>query len=143
MWDGTIPALANQHTGMRPYQFTPGDEAALRALPELRAVTGFLQRNDLYEVSAYANSRVRWWAWSPITRRSDLFRWRRAGLWTRPTWRSGGGWWCLVEGATLLFPAVRCWRIDHDQRYALTVIGRVATISRGNNDFDNQKVTSR
>src|SRR5271165_2315375 len=32
MWNGTIPALANQHTGMRPYQFTPGDEAALRAL---------------------------------------------------------------------------------------------------------------
>ena len=56
MWNGTIPALANQHTGMRPYQFTPGDEAALRALPELRSVTGFLSRNDLYEVSAYANS---------------------------------------------------------------------------------------
>jgi putative ABC transport system permease protein len=56
MWNGTIPALANQHTGMRPYQFTPGDEAALRTLPQLRAVTGFLQRSDLYEVSAYANS---------------------------------------------------------------------------------------
>ncbi len=22
MWNGTIPALANQHTGMRPYQLT-------------------------------------------------------------------------------------------------------------------------
>ena len=56
MWNATIPALANQHTGMRPYEFTPGDEAALRTLPELRSVTGFLNRNDLYEVSAYANS---------------------------------------------------------------------------------------
>jgi putative ABC transport system permease protein len=28
MWNGTIPALANQHTGMRPYQLTLGDEAA-------------------------------------------------------------------------------------------------------------------
>src|SRR5580658_10520149 len=56
MWDGTIPAIANQHTGMRPYQFTPADEAALRALPQLRSVTAFLQRNDLYEVSAYANT---------------------------------------------------------------------------------------
>ena len=42
MWNGTIPALANQHTGMRPYQLTLGDEAAMRALPEIRAVTGYL-----------------------------------------------------------------------------------------------------
>jgi len=34
MWNGTIPALANQHTGMRPYQLTPGDEDAMRALME-------------------------------------------------------------------------------------------------------------
>jgi putative ABC transport system permease protein len=56
MWNGTIPALANQHTGLRPYQLTPGDEAALRALPQLRAVTAYLSRKDLYEVSAWANS---------------------------------------------------------------------------------------
>jgi putative ABC transport system permease protein len=56
LWDGTIPALANQHTGMRPYQLTPGDEEAIRSLPQVRAVTAFLSRNDLYEVSAYANS---------------------------------------------------------------------------------------
>src|ERR1700694_1944273 len=42
MWNGTIPAVANQHTGMRPYQLTLGDEAALRELPQLRAVTAFL-----------------------------------------------------------------------------------------------------
>src|SRR5260370_41532108 len=36
MWNGTIPAVANQHTGMRPYQFTPRDVAALRKLPEAR-----------------------------------------------------------------------------------------------------------
>jgi len=34
MWDGTIPALPNQHTGMRPYQLTVGDEAAMRQLTE-------------------------------------------------------------------------------------------------------------
>src|ERR1700690_450308 len=56
MWNGTIPALANQHTGMRPYQLTLGDEAAMRILPELRAVTAFLARSDLYEVSAYSNT---------------------------------------------------------------------------------------
>jgi putative ABC transport system permease protein len=55
MFNGTIPALANQHTGMRPYQLTNGDEEALRKLPELRAVTVELQRGDLYQVSAYNN----------------------------------------------------------------------------------------
>ena len=48
MFNGTIPALANQHTGMRPYQLTLGDEDALRRLPELRAVTDELARSGLY-----------------------------------------------------------------------------------------------
>jgi len=56
MNNGTIPALANQHTGMRPYQFTLGDEAALRTLPQLRNVTATLNRTDLYEVSAWSNA---------------------------------------------------------------------------------------
>ena len=43
MQDGTIPALANQHTGMRPYQFTLGDEDAVRALPQVRQVTATLK----------------------------------------------------------------------------------------------------
>ena len=56
MWDSTIPAVANQHTGMRPYQFTLGDEDAIRALPQIKDVTGFLSRGDMYEVSAYSNT---------------------------------------------------------------------------------------
>ena len=28
MWNGTIPAVANQHTGMRPYELTMGDAVA-------------------------------------------------------------------------------------------------------------------
>jgi putative ABC transport system permease protein len=59
MFDGTIPALANQHTGMRPYKLTNGDEAALRRLPELRAVTAEMARSDLYEVSQYSNTSSR------------------------------------------------------------------------------------
>ena len=47
MWNGTIPALANQHTGMRPYQLTLRDEAAMRRLPELRAVTAVLSRGRI------------------------------------------------------------------------------------------------
>ena len=47
MFNGTIPAVANQHTGMRPYQLTLRDEADLRSLPQFRAVTAMLNRGDL------------------------------------------------------------------------------------------------
>ena len=56
MFNGTIPAVANQHTGMRPYQLTLGDAEELRRLPELRGLTVELTRNDLYEVSPYSNT---------------------------------------------------------------------------------------
>jgi putative ABC transport system permease protein len=59
MFNGTIPAVANQHTGMRPYELTLGDEAALRRLPQLRAVTIELARSDLYEVSEWNNTSSR------------------------------------------------------------------------------------
>ena len=55
MFNGTIPAMANQHTGMRPYQLTNGDEEALSKVPELRAITVELGRGDLYQVSPYNN----------------------------------------------------------------------------------------
>jgi len=142
MWNGTIPALANQHTGMRPYQFTPGDEAALRALPQLRSVTGFLNRNDLYEVSAYANSsgqvvgvepnyaEVRF---VPIAEgrfidASDLADRRRVVV-------------LGSKSATLLFPGhPMLGETININNVSFTVVGRVSTISRGNNDGDNQKV---
>ncbi len=56
VFNGTIPALANQHTGMRPYELTLGDEAAIRRLAEVRAVTGELAASDLYEVSQWSNT---------------------------------------------------------------------------------------
>ena len=56
MWNGTIPAVANQHTGMRPYQLTLGDAEAIRQLPEVRGLTVELPRSDLYEVSQWSNT---------------------------------------------------------------------------------------
>src|ERR1700686_3610797 len=49
MWNGTIPAVANQHSGMRPYQLTLSDAEALKQLPHRRGVTGALSRSALYE----------------------------------------------------------------------------------------------
>ena len=56
MWSATIPALPNQHTAMRPYKLNLQDEADLRKLSELRSVTALLNRQDLYEVSAWSNT---------------------------------------------------------------------------------------
>ena len=142
MWNGTIPALANQHTGMRPYQLTVGDEAALRALPQLRAVTGFLNRNDLYEVSAYSNSSGQVLGVEPnyaavrfmplaegrFIDAADMAERRRVVV-------------LGFKSATLLFPGrpmIGETITINDARF--TVIGRVQSISRGNNDGDNQKV---
>jgi putative ABC transport system permease protein len=56
VFNSTIPALANQHTGMRPYELTLRDEADIRRLPEVRGVTGELARSDPYEVSQWSNT---------------------------------------------------------------------------------------
>src|SRR3954463_4619614 len=56
MFNGTIPAIANQHTGMRPYQLTMRDLADIRKLTDVRAATPELNRSDLYEVSQWTNT---------------------------------------------------------------------------------------
>jgi putative ABC transport system permease protein len=142
MNDGTIPAMANQHTDMRPYQFTLGDEAAVRALPEVRDVTATLNRTDLYEVSQYANasglvfgvepnfSVVRF---VPIAEgrfidAQDMAERRRVAV---LGYKSG---LLLFPGRPMLGETITINDIS------FTVVGRVETINRGNNDFDNQKV---
>ena len=142
MWNGTIPALANQHTGMRPYQLTLGDEAAMRALPELRAVTGFLNRNDLYQVSAYSNTsgevmgvepnyaEVRF---LPIAEgrfidAGDLAQRRRVVV-------------LGSKNASLLFPGrPLLGETITINDIAFTVVGRAQPVSHGNNDSENQKI---
>jgi putative ABC transport system permease protein len=142
MWDGTIPAVANQHTGMRPYQFTPGDEAAVRALPEVRAVTGILNRNDLYEVSAYASTSGQVMGVEPnfaairfvpiaegrFIDANDLSQRRRVVVLGSKSAQ------LLSLGHPMIGQAVTI----NDTEF--TVVGRVDSISRGNNDGDNQKV---
>ena len=142
MWNGTIPALANQHTGMRPYQLTLGDEAAMRALPELRAATGYLNRNDLYQVSAYSDTSGQVFGVEPnysqvrfvpvaegrFISDDDLAQRHRVVV-------------LGSKSATLLFPGrPMLGETITINGVAFTVVGRVASISRGNNDSDNQKL---
>ncbi len=142
MWNGTIPALANQHTGLRPYQLTIGDEAAMRRLTELRAVTGYLNRNDLYQVSPYSNTsgqvlgvepnyaEVRF---LPIAEgrfldAGDLAERRRVAV-------------LGSKSASLLFPGrPMLGETITVNDVAFTVIGRAAAVNHGNNESENQKI---
>ena len=142
MWDGTIPAVANQHTGMRPYQLTPGDEDAIRALPEIHAVTGFLSRGDLYQVSAWSNtsgqvlgvepnySQVRFLPLAEgrfISEDDIAQRQRVVVLGSKSAMLLFSGRMMLGETITI-------------NDIAFTVVGRLDSISHGNNDSDNQKL---
>jgi putative ABC transport system permease protein len=142
MWGGTIPALANQHTGMRPYQLTLGDAAAIRALPQVRAATAILSRGDLYEVSQYANasgavtgvepnySAVRFMplADGRFISDQDLAERRRVVVLGSKSVQ------LLFPGRPMLGETITINDV------AFTVVGRVQPISRGNNDYDNQRL---
>ncbi len=142
MWNGTIPAVANQHTGMRPYQLTLADAEALKQLPELRAVTVELSRSDLYEVSQFSNTsshvigtwpnytQVRFipMAQGRFLDDADVSNSRRVAV-------------LGAKAALLLFPgrplAGETITINGTE---FKVVGSVEKISRGNNDYDDQKV---
>ncbi len=141
MWNGTIPAVANQHTGMRPYQLTLRDEADLRTLPQLRAVTAMLNRSDLYAVSAFSNTSGQVMGVEPnfsavrfvpmdegrFIDANDLLEHRRVVV-------------LGLKSAQLLFPGrpILGETITIND-ISFRVIGKVGSISRGNNDSDNQK----
>ncbi len=143
MWNGTIPAVANQHTGMRPYQLTIGDAEAIRRLPEVRGLTVELSRSDLYEVSQWSNTSSHVMGVDPFYTRvrfipiaqgrfitdADLAERRRVAV-------------LGSKAALLLFkghPTVGETMTINGTEFA--VIGTVEKISRGgNNDYDDQKV---
>jgi putative ABC transport system permease protein len=56
MWGGTVPAVPGQHTGMRPYYLTVGDEAAMRASGNFRGVVAIIRRNDIKQQSQYQSA---------------------------------------------------------------------------------------
>ena len=142
MWNGTIPAVANQHTGMRPYELTMGDAEALRHLPELRAVTVELSRSDLYEVSQWSNTSSHVMGVTPnypavrfiplATGRfiddADVAQKRRVVVLGAKAAN------LLFNGRPMLGESITI------NGTGFAVVGSVEKISRGNNDFDDQKV---
>jgi putative ABC transport system permease protein len=142
MWNGTIPAVPNQHTGMRPYQLTLRDADALRQLPELRGLTVELQRTDLYEVSQWSNTSGRVMGVDPnyptvrnipmtqgrFLNTDDLDQRRRVAV-------------IGYKATHLLFPGHPfLGEVITINGTEFRVVGSVATLARGNNDFDDQKI---
>ncbi|HVC47149.1 MAG TPA: ABC transporter permease [Terracidiphilus sp.] len=142
MWNGTIPAVANQHTGMRPYQLTMRDADRMAAMPQFRAVTVELSRFDLYEVSQWSNTSNRVTGVLPnyadvryiplATGRfldaGDIANHRRMAVLGSKT-------------ATLLFNGRRMLgETILINGTAFTVVGSVEKINRRSNDFDDQVV---
>jgi putative ABC transport system permease protein len=142
MFNGTIPAVANQHTGMRPYQLTVGDEEAIRHLPQVRAVTSELVRSDLYEVSQWSNTSghvtgiesncaaVRYipLAQGRFLDDADMRENRRVVVLGQKTAQ------LLYPGHPLLGERITI------NGTAFTVVGQVAKIGRGNNTWDDEKI---
>ena len=127
---------------MRPYQLTLGDEAAIRNLPEVRAATAELSRSDLYEVSQWGNTSGHVMGVTPnyTTVRfipiaagrflddDDLAEKRRVAV---LGFKAAN---LLFNGRPMLGETITINGI------AFTVVGSVDKISRGNNDFDDEKI---
>jgi putative ABC transport system permease protein len=142
MWNGTIPAVANQHTGMRPYQLTLGDAVALRKLPELRGVTVELSRSDLYEVSQFSNTSshvLGVWPNYPTVRFIPIAQGRFLNDADETDRRRVAV--LGLKAAKLLFPG----RPMIGESITINgtefkVVGSVEKVSRGDNEFDDQKL---
>jgi putative ABC transport system permease protein len=143
MWNGNIPAVAGQHSNMRPYYLTLSDVNAIRTqAPDVRDATAVLNRTDIKEQSIWETAggqvagvepqfeKIRY---VPIAQgrfidRSDLANKSRV----------------IVLGeksAKLLFPghpALGEWVALNGTRF--TVIGVADHVGHGDNDDRSQQV---
>ena len=138
---GTVPALPNQHTAQRPYKLTPQDEEDIRKQPEIRSVTSTLNRNDLYEVSQWSNTSA-----LVLGTKPNFAQMRFVPLVEGRFLNDGdlaGNRRVVVLGekaAKMLFPGhPLIGETITINGTSFLVIGRVGSIARGNNEFDDQK----
>lgn len=143
MFDGTVPAMPNQHTGMRPYKLTLGDAEAIRAeATHVRDATAFLNRGDLKEVSEFSSAggpvlgveinypKIRHLpiAEGRFLNADDIAHHRQVAV-------------LGEKNNKLLFPgrpSLGSYILLNGYRFQ--VVGVAQKIGRGNNDSDNQKI---
>ncbi|MGA3133128.1 MAG: ABC transporter permease [Terracidiphilus sp.] len=140
--NGTIPALANQHTGMRPYELTLRDEADIRSLPEVRGVTAELARSDPYEVSRWASTSGHLSGCEP---NYTSVRYLPIGagrfLDDQDVRESRRVAFLASKSASLLFPGrpmIGETIIVNDVDFTVVGVGKL--IGRGNNSYDDEKI---
>jgi putative ABC transport system permease protein len=143
LFSGTVPALPNQHTGMRPYKLTLSDADAVRAeASHVRNATAFLNRGDLKEVSEFSSAggpvlgiEVNY----PEIRRLPIVEGRFLDAGDVAQHRQVA---ILGEkNNKLLFPGrPSVGSFITLNGYRFLVIGVAPKIGRGNNDSDNQKI---
>lgn len=144
LFSGTVPALPNQHTGMRPYKLTLSDANAIRAgASHVRNATAFIDRSDVKEVSEFSSaggSVLGVEANYPQVRNLPVSqgRWIDAGDEAQHRQVVFLG----EKNNKLLFPgrpSVGSFILLNGRRFQ--VIGVAPRIGRGNNDDgDNQKI---
>lgn len=143
LFDGTVPAMPNQHTGMRPYKLTLGDADAIRAgASHVRNATAFINRGDLKEVSEFSSAggpvmgvevnypqiRNLPIAEGRFLDAGDVAQHRRVVI-------------LGDKNNKLLFPGrPSLGAFITLNGYRFQVIGIAAKIGRGNNDSDNQQI---
>jgi len=143
MWGGTIPAMPNQHTGMRPYKLTMGDVEAIRSeAPHVRDAMALINRGDLKQVSEFSSSGGPVMGVElnfPEIRHLPIAQGRFMNVDDIAQHRL-----VVVLGQKnnkLLFPGrPSLGSFITINGYRFQVIGVAEKIGRGNNDGDNQKI---
>ncbi len=143
MFGGTIPALPNQHTGMRPYKLTLSDAVAVQTgASHVRNTTALINRGDLKQVSEFSSAggavmgvqlsfpQIRHlpMAQGRFFNADDLAQRRQVAVLGQ-------------KNNSLLFPgrpSVGSFITLNGSRFQ--IIGVATKIGRGNNDGDNQKI---
>jgi putative ABC transport system permease protein len=143
MWGGTIPAVPNQHTGMRPYNLTLSDAEAIRTeAADVRAAVAFLDRDDVKQQSQYQTAGGDVVGTEPNYDQIRYLPLAEGRFLNDDDMRNRHHVIVLGQkSAQLLFPGRPAMgEIVTLNGTRFTVVGVAAKFGHGNNDFDNQKV---
>lgn len=143
MWSGTIPAVPNQHTGMRPYNLTLSDAEAIRTqAPDVRAAVAYLDRDDIKQQSQYQTA-----GGDVVGTEADYDKIRflpmAEGRFLNDDDMANRNRVVVLgqKSAQLLFPGRPAMgEIVTLNGTRFTVVGIAAKSGHGNNDTENQKV---
>jgi putative ABC transport system permease protein len=143
MWGGTIPAVPNQHTGMRPYNLTLSDAEAIRTqAPDVRAAVAMIDRDDIKQQSQYQTAGGNVVGTEPNFNEIRFLPIAEGRFLNADDMSSRNHVIVLGQkSAQLLFPGRPAMgEIVTLNGTRFTVVGVAAKFGHGNNDSENQKV---